>query len=348
MKPARVRPFSRRLDVALCAATLGALCGCGSGVGLPTTSVPPNTVTPAASTQGPQLGYFWNAADQTLRPILGVPGSSQVGQSVVPAGTYIGAATSAANAVAVLEEPDGSLDVMTLPSGQPAHVGGKVATSGAQIRFSPGGKSAIVFTVGSTSVSVLTGLPSAPLATLIPSASAVQEAAVSDAGSVAVAAAGAAGVSIQIVLSSGAATAVGNAGALGGLSFASGDDLLFADAAANTLTLVHSASSKPSPALVPTAALLMTPTALGISQNGQWALVANSGEASAIRIDLTGQNAPLRIACNCTPTLVAPLSATGAFRITAPGTGALWAVDAAANSPRSFFIPALAGTGAHP
>lgn len=342
----RIRSFSRRLGVALCTATLGALYGCGSGVGLPTGSTPPNTVTPAASTQGPQLGYFWNAADQTLRPILGVPGSSQIGLSVVPAGTYVAAAAS--NAVAVLEEPDGSLDVMTLPSGQPVHLGGKVAVAGAQIRFSPAGKSAIVFAAGSGSISLLTGLPSAPSATVIPSPVAVQDAAVSDAGGVAIAAANAAGVSIQIVSASGAATAVGSASTLGGLSFGSGDDLLFADANANTLTLVHNASSKPSPALVPSAALLMTPAGLGVSQNGQWALVANSGEASAIRIDLTGQNAPLRIACSCTPALVAPLSGMGTFRITAPGAGALWAIDAGVSAPRSFFIPALAGTGAHP
>jgi hypothetical protein len=346
MITARIRSFSRTLGVALCTATLGALCGCGSGVGLPASSIPPNTVTPTASTQGPQLGYFWNAADETLRPILGVPGSSQIGQSVVAAGTYIAAA--AASSTAVLEEPDGSLDVMTLPSGQPVHVGGKVAVAGAQIRFSPGGKSAVVFAVGSGSVSLVTGLPSAPAAMAIAAPVAVQDATVSDAGVLAIAASSTAGVSIQIVSASGAATAVGNAGALGGLSFASGDDLLFADAAANTLTLVHNASTKPSPVLVPSAALLMTPAGLGVSQNGQWALVANSGEASAIRIDLTGQNAPLRIACNCTPALVAPLSGIGTFRITAPGAGALWAVDAGVSAPRSFFIPTLAGTGAHP
>ncbi|HEY5331598.1 MAG TPA: hypothetical protein VIJ79_17095 [Acidobacteriaceae bacterium] len=342
MKTARIRSFSRTLGVALCTVTLGALWGCGSGVGLPASSLP-GTTTPAASTQGPQLGYFWNAADETLRPILGVPGSSQVGRSVVPAGTYIAAGASSANAVAVLEEPDGSLDVMTLPSGQPVHVTAKAAATGAQIRFSPDGKSAIVFAVASGSVTLLTGLPSAASATVITSPVAVLDAVVSDAGSVAVAAASSAGVSIHI-----GATTVGNAGALGGLSFASGDDLLFADAAANTLTLVHNASSKPSPVLVPNAALLMTPAGLGVSQNGQWALVANSGEASAVRIDLTGQNAPLRIVCNCTPALVAPLSGMGTFRITAPGAGAVWAVDAGVNAPRSFFIPALAGTGAHP
>ena len=51
-------------------------------------------------------------------------------------------------------------------------------------------------------------------------------------------------------------------------TYAEGADLLFADAAANTLTLVHNASTKPSPVQVPSAALLMTPASLGVSQNG--------------------------------------------------------------------------------
>jgi hypothetical protein len=339
MKTTLTRVFSRRLDITFCAATMILLCGCGSGLVTPLTGSS-NPATPAATAQSPQLGYFWNAPDQTLRPIVGIPGSSQVGQSVVPAGTYTAAAASSASAAAVLQDPDGSLDVMTLPTGQPVHISA-ATTTGAQIRFSPAGKFAIVFTPGARAFSLLTGLPSTPSASLITSTFAIQEATISDAGNIAAATSNSTGISIQIVAANGAATSVGSVGALGGLAFASGDSLLFADASANTLTLVQSASTKPSPTLVPTAALLMTPSGLGVSQNGQWALVANTGEASAIRIDLTAQNAPLRIACACTPALVAPLSGMGTFRITAAGMGPIWAIDAGVSAPRSFFIPAV-------
>jgi hypothetical protein len=70
-------------------------------------------------------------------------------------------------------------------------------------------------------------------------------------------------------------------------------------------------------------------------------LVSNSGDSSVVRIDLTGQIAPLRIACTCTPTSAVALFGNATFRITEPGTGPLWAVEAAAATPRSFFIPAL-------
>jgi len=316
-------------------ACLALPCGCGSGINLPAGGGGGNPAATAAP-NGPQLGYFWNAADQTLRPILGIPGASQIGQSVVPAGAYVtGAASSAAN-VAVLQEPDGTLDLMALPSGAPMHV--KAATTaGAQIRFSPNGKSAVIFTPGAKSIALLTGLTSSPSISAIASPAAIDEAALADSGSVAIAAR----ANIQLLSAAGAVTPLGTVGALGGLAFAGSDDLLFADASANTLTLVRSAASKPSPTLVPTASLLMSPSALGVSPNGQWVLVANSGETSTVRIDLTGQAPPLRIACSCTPALVAPVAGTANFRITDATGGPIWGVDAGTGTPRSFFIPAV-------
>jgi len=340
------RPLPQKLGAPLAGVCLLILCGCGSGLGL-SSSPPVTTPIPAAATSGPQLGYFWNSSDATLRPVLGIPGASQIGESVVSAGTYTTGSASSAGAVAVLQEPDGSLDVLALPAGQPLHVSA-ATTTGAQIRFSPSGKSAIVFTPGSAAISLLTGLPSAPAASSITSPAAIQDAALADSGSIAVATASAAGANIQIIATGGAATTVGNVGALGGLAFASGDGLVFADASANTLTLVSNASTKPAPTLLPTSALLMTPSGVGVSPNGQWVLVANSADPSTVRIDLTAQNAPLRIACNCTPALVATVAGTATFRVTAPGSGPIWGVDAGVGTPRSFFIPALPSAAVHP
>jgi hypothetical protein len=329
------RPLSQNLASAFSAACLALLCGCGSGIGLPSggsASAP----QPVAATNGPQLGYFWNAVDATMRPVLGIPGTAQVGQSVVPAGTYVTGAASSASAVAVLQEPDGSLDVMALPSGQPMHVGA-ATTAGAQIRFSPSGKSALVFTPGATAVTLLTGLTSAPVASMIASPAAIQDAALGDSGSLAIAA----GTNIEILGSNGAATSVASVGALGGLAFAAGDTLLVADSAANTLTQIANVSTKPALSQVPTLTLLMKPSALGVSPNGQWVLVANSADPSTVRVDLTAQTAPLRIACACTPALVATIAGAATFRVTAPGNGPIWGVDAAVTTPRSFFIPAV-------
>jgi hypothetical protein len=341
------RPLLQKLGVALSGASLALFCGCGSGLGLSGTPVGPSSPIPSATTNGPQLGYFWNAADSTLRPVMGIPGASQIGASVVPAGMYTAGAASSASAVALLQQSDGSLDAMTLPSGTPTHVSA-ATTTGALIRFSPSGNSALVFTPGASSVVLVSGLTATPSASSVTTPFAIQEAALGDSGSFAIATGSAAGASIQIVAANGTPTAVGSVGKLGGLAFASGDGLLFADASVNTLTLIRNASTSPTTAQVPTAALLMTPAGLGVSPNGQWVLVANSADPSTVRVDLTAQNAPLKIACNCTPALVATVAGTATFRVTAPGNGPIWAVDAGASTPRSFFIPALPGTGVQP
>lgn len=334
----RSHACARVLSSALCASAVGLVAGCGSGVGTPS-SFPQKPGTPVSQpvsqTQAPQLGYFWNPTDQTLRPILGIPGSSLVGASAVPAGTYVYGASSLTSALAVMIEPDGSLDVVTLPAGAPTHVNASVAKD-TQIRFSPNGKTAVLFTPGSDSVLLLTDLGGTPASSMLHSAT-LQDAAVSDSGRVAVATANA----VQILAATGAATQVGTFGSLGGLAFGAGDNLVYADGSSNVLTVIRNASTAPSPMQVPTTGLLKTPTALNVSPNGQWVLVANAGEQSTVRIDLTAQTAPLRIACSCTPVLVTPMSATGTFRVTAPANGPLWAVEATAAAPRSFFVPAV-------
>jgi hypothetical protein len=321
--------------------------GCGSGLGLLTGSGGGSNPPAIAAPTGPQLGYFWNSGDQTLRPILGIPGASQIGQSVVPAGTYATAAASSASEMALLQEPDGSLDALKLPSGQPIHL--TAATpAGVRIRFSPDGKSALVFLPGSASLTLVTGLTSTPTLAALAAPFPVTEAALSNAASIAVATASSSGVSLQIVSSSGTATPIASVGALAGLAFA-GADLVAADSAASSLLLVHNAATTPAVSSISTSGLLQAPLALGVSPDARWALVANSAEPSLIAVDLTAQTAPQRILCACSPAVVAPISGSGAFRVTGPTGGPLWGVElttATAPAPRAFFIPSLPGMAA--
>ena len=52
-------------------------------------------------------------------------------------------------------------------------------------------------------------------------------------------------------------------------------------------------------------------------------------------------SAPLRIGCACRPAMLAPFDGNAVFRLTAPGGGPTWMVDAGAATPRTFFIPAV-------
>jgi hypothetical protein len=320
------------------AALLAMACGCGSGV---LESGGGNAIRPAAVPQSPKLGYVWNDTEGSLRPILGVVGSSQIGQTVVPAGLYKRGASSAVSGVALLEESGGTLDLMRLPDGEAVVVGTGFG-SGLQIRFASSGSVAIAFVPGASGVKLITGMPSSSQMRSIALTAAVLDGAVSDDGSVAVAMQVVGGVNIAVIAGDGKVVPAAKAKSVGGLGFAgSSDDLVFADSTANTLTVVHSASTAPSAVQVQTGNLLKQPIAVGTSRDGRWVVIANSGDASVIVADLAAQTAPQRIACSCKPTMAAQLAGTGAFRVTDIGSGPAWMLDATASAPKMLFIPAI-------
>jgi hypothetical protein len=348
----RVHQAAGFAATALC---LGSLLGCG--VSQPGSSV--STGGPVASTAGPQLGYIWSPAERSLRPILGIPGASQIGQSVVPVGQYIAADT--ASSVALLQDTSGYA-LMALPSGTPLRLdlaALPASSTASQLRLSPNGTSAVIFHAGSSTATLITSVSPAGAAganqtSSLSAPGPIVDAAVSDLGSVA-ALIPRASAGTQITLlgrngsSSALATLAGSAGSLSflGASTTNPDDLLIADASANTLTLVHAVSTAPSASTVATGTLLKAPAAVSAALNGHWAVVANGGEQSVVSIDLTAQNAPQRVACACQPTLAVPLADNGYFRITGPGavasTDPTW-IAAASPTPRTLFIPALAGS----
>jgi hypothetical protein len=55
--------------------------------------------------------------------------------------------------------------------------------------------------------------------------------------------------------------------------------------------------------------------AVAASLDGRWAVVANGGDPSAVRLDLSGVTAPLRIACACQPALLTPLMGNAVFSL---------------------------------
>ena len=325
------------LTLILSGSALATTVGCGSG--MVAGSQPQSVAAPVASALGPQLGYLWVKADNTLRPILGVAGSSQVGQSVVAAGDYVAAVTSATQGLAVLQATDGSFDLLPLPSGSAASLGLALPV-GAQLRLSPSAVSALIYTPGAASASLVTGLPGSPKLQNVSAAGPIIDSAVSDSGAVGFEY-GQGSLTVAVVPLGGRSVSVASVQSGGGLSFLPGhDDLLLADAAANSLTIVRSATSAPLATLIQTSGLLKTPNAVGVSGSGRWALVSNSASQSLVRVDLNTL-ASVGVTCTCTPTLAATLADDGAFRVTDAVTGPNWIVDAAASTPRTLFIPAL-------
>jgi hypothetical protein len=329
---------------------LFALCGCGGNVGFSPTGSGPSTPATAAPS-GPQLGYAWKADDQTLRPFLGVPGSSQIGESVVPAGVYIAGSASAASAIGILIGSDQQVYRMTLPSGTPVQLGATSST-GTRIRFSPSGTAALIFVPGSSKATEVTGLVSTPQVRQILVPTSLVDAVLSDAGSIVTLLQGSGGGAVDLLTATGDLEPLATLGGAGGVAFVgTADDVLAADSTANSLTLIRSVSKSPSAVAVPTSNLLKTPAAVGAALNGRWAIVANAGESSVVRVDLTGATTPQRLASASQPVMAEQLYGNGVFRFNEIAAGPVWISDITASSPSMLFIPALpvstSATGAH-
>ena len=328
---------------------LFAMQGCGGGIVTSTASTPVSngngTSNGSAALKQSQLGYVWLPKEGDLRPMLGVMGAAYLGASLTPQGSYVAGAASPVSQVALLVGQGGQVSRIALENGTWTSLA-VVSGTGLRVRFSPSGTAAVVFAPGSTSATLFTGLLTTVQTTSLTAGSALQDAAVSDAGSVAALLQVGAKVVVAVLHTSGTASSVATLSGPGALSFVgTGDDLLTVDSAANTLILVHTVSTAPSPVTVGTSNLLKTPTAVGAAATGRWAVAVNSAESSVVRVDLTGQTAPQRLLCPVQPLFAEPL-AYGAFRFSEAGGAPVWLTDITATTPTMFFVPALPNVGA--
>jgi len=290
---------------------------------------------------GALLGYLWSSGDETLRPILGVSGSAQVGKSIVTSGIYVSGAASSASGVGLVEDQKGNLFSLELPLSKTTPVTTGLPAQ-AQIVFSPSGANAIVYAKGGSSVTLISALSTQPqtMALALPSGVKLLSAIVSDAGTV-LAATQASPVGIDVLSAAGQLSPVTTVAQAGGMSFLPGvEDALVADGGKNTLSLLQNVSGSPAvqPLNVPGINL---PVAVASSRDGRWAVVANGGNKNIVRIDLKNGAAPSIVSCSCQATQLSSLAGSASFRLNDLGNGPLWTVDLSGSTPQLLFIPAI-------
>lgn len=296
--------------------------------------------SPTVST-GPQMGLIWNASDSTLRPLTGVPGATQIGAPLFPAGTYSAGAFASLTQTALLIDPKSNLSILTLPSQQPVALTANVSPS-SQIVFSPHGGYAAIFVPGSTSLIQITGIPQTPSFATVNSATPIQGAAISDAGTLLMAVnAAPTGVTVTATTANGTRSTLATLGGFGGVSFVPGsEDALVADSSANTLARYHNGT----PATLATGTNgLNQPFAVAASQDDRWAVTADRADSSLIRVDLTGAMPPAQSKCTCSPTQLLALNGNAVFELTQPGTAPGWMIQADSPTARVLFIPPVRG-----
>jgi hypothetical protein len=287
------------------------------------------------------LGYFWSSNDGTLRPLLGVTGSAQVGQSIVASGAYVSGVASIPSGLGLVEDQKGNLFSLNLPSSKATLIAtGLPAPS--QIVFSPQGADAIVYASGATSLTLISALNSQPqtMTIALPSGAKLLAAIVSDAGTVLVATQ-TAPVAIDILSPGGALLPLSTVAQPGGMSFLPGiENALIADRGKNTLSLLQNVST--SLAVHPLSATgINLPVAVASSRDSRWAVVANGGDKNILRIDLENGTAPSILSCSCQATQLSALAGVASFRLNDLGNGPLWIADLSGPTPQVLFVPAI-------
>jgi hypothetical protein len=312
--------------------------GCGTTISHSTTTGSGGTSAgSSAVSTGAQLGLVWNSSDSTLRALYGVPGATQLGAALFPAGTYVSGSFSAQSQTALLIDPKGNLDRMTLPSLTPQIIAQQIPT-GASIGFSPKGAYAVVYAAGSASLLTLSGLPQQPTLQTVSSPAALLGATMSDDGTLLLAtSAGNGHASITSAAPGGARTTLATLQGYGGMAFLPGSqDFVLSDSVANTLALVHNGS----PTVLAThASGLNQPFAVAVSQDDRWAVAADHADANLLRIDLTGATPPSQSTCACSPNQLAALYGNAVFELKGPGAGPGWMIEADDPIARVLFIP---------
>jgi hypothetical protein len=298
---------------------------------------------------GPVAGYVFDAGARAMRPVLGIPGASILGDALQFGFAVSSVNISPANDAAVAVASDGSVHLFRLNAGAAT----EVALNGATIRpervvFSPTGSAvaliapgrALVFTglPASATLSASMDLPAnvspalqAQAAARRPRLSAAHSIALSDDGAWLLAVAG---KEVQLI-GAGGSHAVGPAGASAHLAFAPGThEAAIADPAAGRLVLLRdvpgAATRQPLSPITGVTGLAFSPDAKSLF------VASNSGPVTIL--DLASGNAT-PVSCNCTATGLDRMG--NVYRLNEPGSGPLWLLDPVSANPRIVFVPAL-------
>ena len=297
---------------------------------------------------GPVSGFVFDQSARALRPILGIPGASLLGDGL-DAGSELAAAYVAPGQDWALAVAADGPAFFRLSSGALSRISvGGVTASPERVAFSPSGTAVALYAAGR--IQVVQGLPDAPsvagaLATGVPGRSsqalAVQRSrgglgsfAVSDDGSYVLYAEGDA---IRLWGAAGEAFSVTEADANAVVAFApGGHQAAVADSSGGVAVLgdVSGAGSRRSLAAPGGMAY---PVGLAFSADGGTLFLADAGARQVTAFDV-GVGAATAIPCDCVPAGLFPMG--GLFRLNEAGAAPLWLLDARSGEPRIVFVPA--------
>ena len=293
---------------------------------------------PQGTIDGPIAGYVFDKEVDALRPVFGFPGASLLGSPMNWPYRADQAFIAPKLDSAVAVTPEGAFRLFRIRDGIVAEMavsGLPTAASPYSVAYSPTGSSIALY--AGNRVQLLSGLPDTPVV----------------GGSVDLTAAGAASAlavsddALALLVSVNSSirffesyTDMGKLidtapGAL--VAFAAGShDAAVADAAAGVVLFHDLAGAGGSQVIAPPDENGAPFSAVAFSADGKALFLANAAAQAVTQLDLTAGSRN-RIACNCSPTVLARMG--NVFRLTELASDPLWLLDAPESTPRIMFVP---------
>jgi len=294
--------------------------------------------------RGPRLGLVFDPSAGTLRPIVGIAGSSTMGDPlplgeplesaiVSPSQDYALAMVGKDSEVRLVRVGPSNLTLVKVLLG-PSPAPDRMA-------ISPSGASAAFYYHNSSAITVMTGFPVGPhisarmALTRVSSPTAL---AVSDDGKVVLAGAGNA---VVAVTEAAEIPVTATLGSVASLAFITGHDGLIADGVKNEVYLLRGAAGAGILSLLAGAGQQIAgPVSVAASSDGRKAFVANGTSGAVVILDLASGAPPAVISCHCQLTGLDRLADGSLFRLNEVSERPLWLLDASpTRAVRVMFVP---------
>ena len=297
---------------------------------------------------GPVSGYVFDRSARVLRPILGIPGASLLGDGL-DAGSELAAAYVAPGQNWVLAATADGPVFFRLSSGAVSRITvGGVTASPERVAFSPSGTAVALYAAGR--IQVVQGLPDAPrvagaLAAGVSGRSSQALAAGRSRpglGSFAVSDDGlyvlyAEGGSIRLWGAAGEDFSVIQADSSAVVAFAPGGHNAAAADPSVGVVLLGDVAGAGSRRTLAASGGMAYPAGLAFSADGGKLFLADAAARRVTAFDLAAGSQTV-VSCDCVPAGLFAMD--GLFRLNEAGAAPLWLLDARSGEPRIVFVPA--------
>jgi hypothetical protein len=297
--------------------------------------------------RGPQLGYVFDQSQGILRPILGVPGASRLGEPL-PLGVSLALAeiSSKQDYALGVTQGEGKLVLIAFAEGDQAssvQAIDSVGPGASHITLSNEGKSAAVFFPESHSLRILSGLPEKPqLAGEVdlrlagfPEASALDD----EGELVILSVSENQGSRISLHSRETGLQSLGIFGKVSALKLSADRQVLVADRETQEVILIRDVlGAAQRIRLAAREDGIHDPVAVAFSREERRVFVANAGSRSIASLSVDGGPTALTF-CDCTPTTLERLDGDGVFRLTGLSEKPLLMFEASATENRVLFVP---------